>query len=143
LAYINGPAQVGFNTAEFINQHEGWLKTYLSRASKAAAAPPTIDLVARNFSISPRLLLAMLEYQSQGLSNPAMPDTVYFLGYQQQNYKGLYLQLVWAANTLNNGYYGWRAARCANSKPPIGACNAPTPGKTPPAWPAILLFAPV
>ncbi len=126
--YINGPAQVGFNTTEFINQHEGWLKTYLEPGFEGArSAGATIDLVARNFSISPRLFLAMLEHQSQGLSNPVMPDTIYFLGYQNTNYKGLYLQLVWAANTLNNGYYGWRDGRLREFETSDGRIQRPDP----------------
>ncbi|MDX9991727.1 MAG: LysM peptidoglycan-binding domain-containing protein [Anaerolineales bacterium] len=126
--YVNGPAQVGFNTAEFINQHQGWLKTYLEpgfEGSRSAAA--AIDLVAKNFSISPRLLIAMLEYQAQGLSNPAPPQTVYFLGYPSNSYKGLYLQLVWAANTLNNGYYGWRGANLREFETPDGRLQRPDP----------------
>lgn len=126
--YVNGPAQVGFNTAEFINQHEGWLKTYLEPGFEGTRnAAMTIDTVARNFSISPRLLLAMLEYQSQGLSNPTIPDNNYYLGYQNRNYRGLYLQLVWAANTLNNGYYGWRDGRLREFETPDGRLQRPDP----------------
>ncbi len=126
--YVNGPALVGFSTTDFINQHEGWLKAYLEpgfEGTRTAAA--TIDLVAKNFSVSPRLFLAMLEYQSQGLSNPAMPDTVYFLGYENASYKGLYLQLVWAANTLNNGYYGWRRGSLREFESPDGRLQRPDP----------------
>jgi hypothetical protein len=49
-----------------------------------------------------------LEYQAGALSNPQKPDTDYLLGEKNYEHKGFYLQLVWAANTLNNGYYGWR-----------------------------------
>lgn len=126
--YINGPAQNGFDSAAFINQYDGWLKTYMEpgfEGTRTAAA--TIDLVAKNFSISPRLLISMLEYQSQGLSNPALPETIYFLGYENSNYKGLYLQLVWAANTLNNGYYGWRAGTLREFETPDGRIQRPDP----------------
>ena len=126
--YINGPALAGFNTAEFINQHEGWLKTFIEPGfdgSRTAAA--SIDLVARNFSISPRLLLAMIEYQSQGLSNPTQPDTLYYLGYQNQSYQGLYLQLIWAANTLNNGYYNWRRGTLNEFETPDRRIQRPDP----------------
>ena len=69
-----------------------------------------IDYVAMNFSISPRLLLSLLEYQDGALSLPGLPEESrqYPLGYQDWQHKGLYLQLVWAANLLNNGYYNWR-----------------------------------
>jgi murein DD-endopeptidase MepM/ murein hydrolase activator NlpD len=126
--FINGPSQVGFNTSEFIKQYEGWLKTYMEpgfEGSRSAAV--SIDLVAKNFSISPRLLLAMLEYQSQGLSNPVRPNTDYFLGYENNSYKGLYLQLVWAANTLNNAYYGWRRGSLREFEAPDGRILRPDP----------------
>jgi hypothetical protein len=126
--YVNGPAQVRFNTAEFINQHEGWLKNYREAGFEGTrTAAVIVDLVARNFSISPRLLLAMIEYQSQGLTNPNTPDTVFFLGYRNNNYKGLYLQLVWAANTLNNGYYGWRSGRLREFETPDKRIQRPDP----------------
>ncbi len=126
--YINGPAQVRFDTAAFINQHEGWLKTYLEPGIDGnRTAASTVDLVAGNFSISPRLLLALLEYQAQGLSEPAIPDTIYYLGYKNANYKGLYLQLVWAANTLNNGYYTWRSGALDEFETPDGRIQRPDP----------------
>lgn len=108
-AFVNGPAQIGFNTADFINAHEGWLKDYTeSLTAGRQTAAQIIDLVAKNFSVSPRMLIALIEYQSQGLSNPKNPSAKYPLGYESRNYQGLYLQLVWTANTLNNGYYAWR-----------------------------------
>jgi murein DD-endopeptidase MepM/ murein hydrolase activator NlpD len=110
LAFVNGPAGIGFNTAAFVAAHNGWLKDYQAYAGGAnRSGAGLVDYVAQNFSISPRLLLAILEYQSGALSNPEMPDTPYLLGHRQKYYENAYLQLVWAANTLNNGYYGWRA----------------------------------
>jgi murein DD-endopeptidase MepM/ murein hydrolase activator NlpD len=72
-----------------------------------------IDLVALRYSVSPRLLLALLEYQSGALTRPeASPDIrEYPLGKRDWEYKGLYGQLIWAANLLNNGYYSFRGGR--------------------------------
>lgn len=109
--FINGPAQVGFDTAAFIESHTGWLNGYTEYAfDDNRSAAQIIDYVAKQFSVSPRLLLALLEYQAGGLSQLAMPEggVDYILGKVDWQRKGLYLQLVWAANTLNNGYYGWR-----------------------------------
>jgi LasA protease len=108
--FINGPAQVGFDTAEFIASHTGWLNGYYEYAFDGnRSAASIIDYVATQFSVSPRLLLALLEYQAGGLSQLAAPSgTTYVLGRTDYQRKGLYLQLVWAANTLNNGYYPWR-----------------------------------
>lgn len=68
-----------------------------------------VDYVAINYSISPRLLLALLEYQIGALSQPESPESSYILGFRRTFYDTPYLQLVIAANTLNNGYYAWRS----------------------------------
>lgn len=110
--FINGPAQVGFNTEEFVTHSGGWLNQYVEYASDATrSGAQIVDLVAQNFSVSPRLLLGLLEYQTQALSKPDIPLTVheYALGIVDWQKKGLYLQLVWVANVLNNAYYGWRS----------------------------------
>jgi murein DD-endopeptidase MepM/ murein hydrolase activator NlpD len=65
--------------------------------------------VATNYSISPRLLLALLEDQSGALTQPEQPSGYYLLGLRRSFYVGPYLQLVLAANTLNHGYYLFRS----------------------------------
>jgi LasA protease len=109
--FINGPAQVGFDTASFVDQHSGWLKEYSEYAFDGQrTGAEIIDYVSLNYSVSPRLLLALLEYQDGALSLPTVPEgsQQYPLGYHDYQYQGLYMQLVWAANLLNNGYYEWR-----------------------------------
>jgi LysM repeat protein len=112
--FINGPAQVGFDTANFVSTQLGWLKDYSEYAADAnRSAAEIIDLVALKFSVSPRLFLALLEYQSGALTHPeaSEADKTYPLGYRSRDRKGLYPQLLWTANLLNNGYYGWRTGR--------------------------------
>lgn len=107
--FINGPSSIAFNTTDFVSKHPGWLKNYTEYAAGASRSGANIvDYVATNFSVSPQLLLALLEYQAGALTNPQMPPTDYALEYQDIGHKGVYLQLVHAANVLNNGYYGWR-----------------------------------
>ena len=109
--FIDGPAQVGFDTGKFIASQPGWLKGYKEYAGDAnRSAAEIIDLVALKFSLSPRLFLALLEYQTAALSKPEATDLEqkYPLGYLARDRKGLYSQLLWSANLLNNGYYGWR-----------------------------------
>jgi len=109
--FVNGPAQVGFSTAEFIANQPGWLKGYHTYASDAnRSAAEIIDLVALNYSVSPRLLLALLEYQSGALTKPqpSEGEFSYPIGYRARDRQELYLQLIWAANQLNNGFYRWR-----------------------------------
>ena len=111
-AFVNGPTVVGFNTTAFVLAHDGWLKDYRAYAAGDwRSGANIVDYVATNFSISPRLLLALLEYQAGALSLPEPPVSRYVLGHRQVYYESMYLQLVWAANTLNNAYYSWRAGK--------------------------------
>lgn len=108
-AFVNGPGNAGFNTAAFVESQAGWLKNYTYYvAGEKRTGAELIDYVAINYSINPRLLLAILEYQGGALSQPKPPVNKKLLGLERQFWDSHYLQLVLAANTLNNGYYGWR-----------------------------------
>lgn len=122
--FVDGPAQVGFNTTDFVNQHPGWLKNYVTYASGAnRSGAETVNLIAEYYSVSPRLLLALLEYQAGALSKPELPAELkdYPLGYRSWDHKGVYLQLGWAANLLNNGFYGWRTGKLSAIEYPDGS----------------------
>jgi LasA protease len=107
--FVNGPLASGFNTRAFVSSRPGWLKDYREDIGGTSfQAGDIIDVVATNFSISPRALLVLLEYQTGALSQPNAPSGPYTLGHVDENAAGLYRQLVWAANMLNAGYYGWR-----------------------------------
>ena len=111
-AFVNGPSQIGFSTSAFVASTNGWLKNYrIYAGEKMRSGAEAVDYVAANYSLSPRLLLALLEYQSGALTQPEIPAGKYLLGFKRSFYEGPYLQLVIAANTLNNGYYSWRAGR--------------------------------
>lgn len=113
-AYVDGPASIGFNTSAFVASRPGWWKNYVAYAGgQYRTGAEIVDYVATNYSISPRLLLAILEYLAGALTQPERPAKKYILDYEQPLYESApnldYLQLVWAGNALNNGYYGWRA----------------------------------
>jgi murein DD-endopeptidase MepM/ murein hydrolase activator NlpD len=123
--FINGPAQTDFDTRAFVATSSGWLKDTKSFASgKNLQGGEIIELIAANFSISPRVLLALLEYELGALSQPQLPpyiDPDYPLGYEVRTHRGLYMQLVWAANILNQGYYGWRIGQIRDFDLPDGS----------------------
>ena len=109
--FINGPAGIGFDTEEFVSSQNGWLKDYVEYAAgQTRTGAQIIDYIARNYSISPRVLLAAADHLGGALSDPILPEDslTYPLGYRHYRYKGFYRQLIWMANRLNNGYYGWR-----------------------------------
>jgi LasA protease len=72
-----------------------------------------IERVALENSVNPRLLLSLLQYQSNWVfGQPAsLSQTEYPMGYYDHKNKDLYNQVVWAANQLSIGYYGWREGK--------------------------------
>ncbi len=127
-AFVNGLAQVGVSTSVLLSSTNGWLKEYRVYAGdKWRTGHELVDYIATNYSISPRLLLAVLEYQSGALTNPERPIQKYMLGFKRRYYETPYLQLVIAANTLNNGYYSWRAGKLTEFELPDGSIYRPDP----------------
>ncbi len=108
-AFVYGPTLIGFNSSAFLESQTGWLKNYRVYASgKWRSGGEMVDFVAANYSVSPRLLLAILEYQGGALTQAEPTAKKNLLGFTRRYWENPYLQLVLAANSLNNGYYGWR-----------------------------------
>jgi LasA protease len=108
-AFVYSPTAIGFNTAAFVSSTSGWLKNHeVYVGGRWRSGPQMVDYIAINYSINPRLLLAILEYQGGALTQPVIPVRRNILGFTRPHWESPYLQLVTAANTLNNGYYGWR-----------------------------------
>ena len=108
-AFVNSPTSVGFNTAAYVASQPGWLKSYRAYVGgEWKSGAELVDYAAVNYSINPRLLLAILEYQGGALTLDAPPVNRNLLGLIRPFWDSPYLQIVLAANTLNNGYYSWR-----------------------------------
>ena len=110
-AFVYGPRDSGFDVIQFVNDQSGWLKSTKDNVGERTRSGAEVVLyVSEMFSISPRLFLSILEYQTGALSNPEPPDTIngYLLGYGDITHKGLAQQLIWLANHMNNGFYNWR-----------------------------------
>ena len=128
--FINGPGVVDFDTQAFVDTHPGWLAEYRGYASgRIRSGAGLVDLVATNFSISPRVLLALLEYQSEALSQPELLPAweTYPMRLVRRGHGSVYLQLVAAANALNNGYYAWRNGKLIEFELPDGSLYRPDP----------------
>ncbi len=119
-AFVYGPADAGFDLTGYVQFRGGYLAAYSETvpaelldglSAQTLAGAEIVRLVATRFSISPQLLLAVLEYQSGWVTNPRPGDnTLAFpLGRVEVSRQGLIRQLSWAADQLNRGYYGWRA----------------------------------
>ena len=108
---IYGPASVGFDVHDFIQRQAGLLAGYTEEVEGSNATAAEIVLrISQDYSVNPRPLLALVDYQSGWLSqpDPQIGLTPYPLGFEHAAYQGLYRQLTWAANELNRGYYLWQ-----------------------------------
>ncbi|MBN1285604.1 MAG: LysM peptidoglycan-binding domain-containing protein [Anaerolineae bacterium] len=108
---VYGPALRDFDAAGFVSMFPGYLRDYVEEVEGVnLTGAQIVQKVADNFSISPRLLLALLEHQSGWLLTALLDQFKidYPMGYADENYAGLYGQLRWAANQLSYGYYGVR-----------------------------------
>jgi len=105
--FVYGPKLIDFDTRGFANEAPGWLMDYVDNTSgNAVTGIKILQQTAENYSISPKILLALVEYHLHGLTDPRIPAS-FSLGNTEQNRKTFGKQLSWAANLLNNGYYGW------------------------------------
>ena len=108
---VYGPSSVDFDIKDFISDAGGYLTTYSEELDGVVySGADVINKVAQDFSVNPRLLLAILEYQSGWVTQPAPFNASLKnpLGINNTWRTGLYHQLIWAADNLNRGYYLWR-----------------------------------
>ena len=110
---VYSPSAADFDAAAYARAADGHLAQYRQYLGSTAwiEGPEEVARVALENSINPRILLALLEYESGWVrgapSNLAQED--YPLGYVDYYYKGLFRQMMWAVEQLSIGYYGWRA----------------------------------
>jgi LasA protease len=107
---VYGPASAEFDIDAFIQNEGGYLASYTEQVNdQTLTGAQVITQVAQDYSVNPRLLLALLEYRSKWIttSDPTVLD--YPLGLVKPDHAGLYRQLTWASNELNRGFYLWRA----------------------------------
>jgi LasA protease len=109
-----------FDTIEYVSQAGGYLSTYQEymRSTGYTSAAEILERAARENSINPRLLLALLEYQCSCVTGPLREDVNpdFLIGLDDPSRKGLYRQLGWVINQLSLGYYGWRRGLLADLK---------------------------
>ncbi len=108
---VYGPAFAAFDVAEATAGYPGWFNQYAEQVDgRWRSSAEIVQLIAQRYSVGPRLLLALLELRSGWLTNPDPPPQarLYPLGYDRPGWEGLFAQLSWAADALNDGFYGWR-----------------------------------
>jgi len=121
---INSPTAAGFNIDEFVQKAGGYLSTYSENVyGEELSGSQIVQRVASEASVSPRLLLAVLEYRSHWVlgNPPANADIGHPIGFRVPGNIGLYPELVLTGTHLNIGYYGWRLGNVLYLKFPDGS----------------------
>lgn len=127
---VAGPTVSDFAGQQFVEGSPGYLKTYTEYVFEDSLNGwEIVQTVSRDYSIHPRLLLALLEYRSSAVSRNDQSDELkaYPLGSTDVADIGLGMQLSWAAETLNEGYYGWRTGRLTTLELADGRISRPDP----------------
>jgi LasA protease len=112
---IFSATSIDFDVATYVKDAGGYLSTYREYLGTTGwtSGAGAIQRLANENSVNPRLLLAILDYETRWVRG--QPDNNlrldYPLGYENFRYKGMFMQLVWAANQLSKGYYDWRAGK--------------------------------
>lgn len=122
--FVRGPGSRNFDIAAFIQRQPGHIRTATDtvptstannmRIQEMLSAAQVIARVSLEYSVDPRLLLALLEYRAGWLSSPVLEtglDTHPMIAPEDSgavDRTGLYAQLAWTADQLNLGYYGWK-----------------------------------
>ena len=93
---IYGPVSGDFRLAEFVHQKGGYLSGYREEVGdRQMSGVKIVERIAQEFSVNPRLLLAVLEFQSGWVTN-ADPDPAtldYPIGVAVEWRQGLYSKL--------------------------------------------------
>ena len=106
---VYGPASARFDVESFVEEQGGYLASYSGDVDgEYLTGTQIVERVSQNYSVNPRLLLALLEYRSGWVTDPNPQNVEYPLGFYDSYYAGLYRQLAWTANNLNRGFYLWR-----------------------------------
>jgi len=108
---IFSPSSLDFDVEAFVQSQGGILANYWEEVDGEPMNGAQIVLkLSQDYSVNPRMLLALLEHQTKWLTNlkPEENEENYPVGLLNPQSKGLYRQLSWAADQLNRGYYLWR-----------------------------------
>jgi len=129
---VYSPSALDFDIRDFLKESGGFLaqhREYL-RSTGWTSAADVVGRVALEYSVNPRLLLALLEYECSCVTGepPEGMDVEYLLGVPGYRNKGLYRQLEWAATRLSTGYYAWRSGGLIPLQSEGGIMSPPFPG---------------
>lgn len=128
---VYSPLATLLDVETYVQQRGGYLAYYTQNVDgQILTGAQIVQRVAQNYSVNPRILLAILEYRSQWVSNPnPAPSTLELpIGYITDFHFGLYRQLTWTADRLNEGFYNWQAGTKDSWTLIDGTVTTPSPG---------------
>lgn len=108
---VYSPAYVDFDAAKFVNDQAGYLAAYREYVEgQELNGAEIVERVSMQYSVGPRLLLALLEYYGGWVTNPTPTEAELQRPLGPRNPRGnnLYLALSFTANRVNAGYYGYK-----------------------------------
>lgn len=121
---VFSPTGIDFDTQAYVTEQNGYLSSYRDYLGSQGWIDgyAAIDKLAIENSINPRLLLAVLEFESRWVRGEPIDilHTEYPMGFNDYRYKGLSVQLTWAINNMSIAYYGWRAGTLTHLEFPDG-----------------------
>ncbi len=121
---VYSPTALDFDIEQYVNEQNGYLSKYRDYLGSEGwiDGHAAIQKLAIENSINPRLLLAVLEFESRWVRGEPIDllRTEFPMGFNDYRYKGLSVQLTWAINTMSIAYYGWRAGTLTHLEFPDG-----------------------
>lgn len=108
---VYGPSTVNFEVAKFVEEQGGYLAEYEQYVdNEPLSGADLVEHVSQQFSVGPRLLLALLEHYGGWVTNPTLTAEQLNGPLGPRNPRGgdLYLALTFTANRINAGYYGYK-----------------------------------
>jgi LasA protease len=109
---IYSSSSINFDVIKYVKDAGGYLSTYSEYVlERFLTGGEIIERIAHDYSLNPRLLLALLEYKSGWVFGQPKDDLArkYPMGWFDPASADLNKQLVWVAHQLGAGYYGWRS----------------------------------
>jgi len=105
-AIVFSPAAVGFDVQAFADSQGGRLSTFTEQMTRGTTpASEIIMQLALEYSINPRIMLAVMEMESGWVRGEPEDDdqAVYPFGYIRRDRGGVYFQTGWAIWQLSEG----------------------------------------
>ena len=103
---VYGPTLYGFDVEAFVAGHDGYLAAYReSIEGEELSGAAIVRRVAEDFSVGPRVLLALIEAHSGWVTRPEPEQRAFAV---DEPVAGLRDGLVMAADALNTAYYAHR-----------------------------------